>query len=139
MRDFLRRLATIPFESLFGVFAVYAGVAGLLHVGTSSDALDFIIGRPLTTGLQVMYLASGVLMLFGLGYGKAKLEMPGLVFLATSVLIRGIAIQVLVGITADTIGVLVLYFVVLIACAVRLAHLWDGQVVVLIKPNGEKK
>jgi hypothetical protein len=137
VRDFLRRLATIPFESLFAIFAVYAGVAGLLHVGTSSDALDAVIGNTITTYLQVMYLASGVLMLLGLGFGKSKFEMPGLVFLATSVIVRGIAVTALVGITADTVGLLVLYFVILVACGVRLAHLLKGQVVVLIKPRGK--
>lgn len=137
MRTFFRRLATIPFESLFGAIAVYAGIAGLFHIGTATDALDVILGNTIVTGLQVLYLGSGILILLGLGKAKAALEMPGLTLLVASVLIRAIAIQVLVGFTNDTAGVFVLDALVIVASCVRLAHLWKGWVVVLIKPGGD--
>jgi hypothetical protein len=134
MREAIRRWNTVPFETLFGCLAVFGGVIGLLHVGTSTDALDGVLGDPLVTTFQIVYILAGIFMLAGIGRGQAWLEAPGLILLVASVVVRALAVLILYGFDRNVIGLLALYVLVVYFSAVRLRSLYRGDVIVRNQP-----
>ena len=128
----MARLGVVPFEAALGFLVFFAGVVNLLHLSTSTDALNGLLPSALTTALNVSYTLSGLLMLLGLGSGRRDLEGAGIVALGTGMGVRATAIVVVVGITLQTSALLILYGVFMSACVVRLRSLARNELVIKI-------
>lgn len=126
---FLRRLGVVQFESIIAAFAAYSGTVGLLRFGVVSDALDELFPTWAADAFSTAYLSAGVLILLGIGRQKARLEILGLWFVATSVVIRGTAIVGLIGLSAISVNTIVFNLLVVAACASRIRSLLRGDTV----------
>jgi uncharacterized membrane protein YuzA (DUF378 family) len=130
----LGRIATLPFEAFVAVLALQAGLMGLFLIGSTANVLDAVLGAPLAHVFQAGYAVSGLLMLVGIGLGRADIEGFGLMLLSTSVVIRTIALAYLLGATADVApAILTASFTVLFS-ALRLRHLLRHETI--IRTNG---
>lgn len=117
------RLRAFPFQASIAGLAVLTGATGLLHIGTSTSALQALMPNYLVDILNALYLTSGLAMLSGQALPRRDIEGFGLVVLASSVLVRGAALVLLAGVTEEVITIYVFYLMILWACAVRLRQL----------------
>ena len=120
-----------------GIVAFFAGLAPLLHLSTTVDALTLTSPGWLLVALQVSYLLSGIGMLFGVALARRDLEGFGVVLLGTAVLVRFIAVVAVSGLTGPVLVLLVFYTGIVAACVVRMRHLVTGAQLILIHNTGE--
>jgi len=136
MRAFLGRIATLPFESFIAVLALQSGLVGLFRIGSSATVLDAVLGVSLAHVFQVGYAVSGLLMLVGVGLGRADSEGFGLMLLSTSVVIRTIALVYLLGITEDVAPALLTASFTVLFSGLRLRSLLHHEVI--IRADGDQ-
>lgn len=131
-REAWGRLTTLPFSTVFACFAIFAGLVGLIDFdGTTADALGQALGR-WGNLFELVYLVSGAGMLYGLAFGKAKVESPALVLLGMNVVVRSVALVLVLGFGSRIATGLVLNALVIWACWVRVAILMRGDRIVRI-------
>ena|ERR1051326_6825380 len=121
--DFFQRQRLFPFESVFGFFCIYSGLAGLLQFGVSSEAVTNVLGPVLATVFNILFLLAGAGIYFGTGWNKPHLEASGLNIVVAALLIRSITLGWLVGINATVINAYVLNIAFIVACVVRLFNI----------------
>jgi hypothetical protein len=128
----LARFATVPFEAMIAALAAYSGGVGLLRFGANTDPLSLSLPLALVTMFQAGYLIAGLAMLVGLGTGRRNFEALGLVVVASSVLIRTVALVWVVGFTAPIINAMISSALVVLACVLRNRSLSRGDVIARI-------
>lgn len=112
--------------------ALYAGLAGLLHIGTATDALTTLLPGWLTTTLNCIYTLAGVAMIAGMGRRRGNVEAAGWIMLTASVIVRAIAVFTVAGLNVQVLGLLVLYVGFLAAALVRIAQIVRGDDIVVV-------
>lgn len=127
MKAFWRRLKVVPFEALIALFAAYSGAVSLLGIGPTATALTLQLPPWLVNVLNIVFLLAGLAMVFGIGVPRRSLEAFGLVLVLMSVVVRTLALQWLVGATADTLNGLVLNSLTVIFLWVRLSAVIRGS------------
>jgi len=130
----VQRLNTLPFESAFGFLALYAGVAGLLDIGTI-DPINELLGSFLVAAFQTAFAAAGLLILVGIARSFGTVEALGVGLLAVNLVVRGIAVLAVAGLSLATGGVVVLYAGLVVACGVRLSSILRADVIARVKQN----
>lgn len=116
--------------------ALSAGLIGLLHLSTSTDILTSLLPTWLVSGLNASYALSGLAMLVGLGLGRRDLEGGGIALLMSAVLVRGLAVVLVAGVTLQVSALLLFYLGFLVACGARLQSLVKNEVVLKVRNHG---
>lgn len=132
LKRFLVSAFSRPGAVALAMVALYAGVAGLFHIGASTDALAALMPMWLSFALNLIYAAAGIAMLVGMGRQRGNIEAAGWILLAASVLVRAIAIVVVAGLTPSVLGLLVLYVGFLSAAIVRIVQIVRGDAIVVV-------
>lgn len=135
LKDFWSRLSVAPFEALVAVWAAYAGAAGLLHVGVTTDILAGLLPGWVVIIFNLGYICAGVAMFFGIGLGRRELEGFGLLTVMGSILIRQIATIYLLGLSSVIFNSIVLNALAIAACIVRLGAVTQGHIIIRIEPE----
>ena len=135
--QFLKRQSVHSFEVTFAVFCFYTGVAGLLGVGLSAGPLTSILGGWLATVLDVAFALSGVMMFFGVGFGRRDVEAGGLVLVITSLLIRNVTLLMVFGMTWVFLSSYFHGTAFAIACFFRLRKLAKVRMLFEITADGQ--
>lgn len=112
--------------------ALYAGIAGLLHIGTATDALTTLLPGWLTIALNCIYTFAGIAMIAGMGRRRGNIEAAGWIMLAASVIVRTIAVLTVAGLSVQVVSLLVLYAGFLAAAVVRIAQIVRGDDIVVV-------
>lgn len=136
MSRFVRRLAILPFEVLIAGLVIVSGSLALVHVGgIGQDVLSLQLPSWLTSILNVLYLASGLGMLLGIAWNLSYAEASGLMGVASGAVIRGLALVWFAWdrpeVRASVVVGLVFDAMIVVACAIRLSHLFQHKVLVL--------
>jgi hypothetical protein len=126
----LKRLGLHPFEVFLGSLALMAGLSGLLHLGTPVAAPDQGLDPLVAVMFLWAYLASGLLLLGGIGASTGgNFEAGGLILLATASLVRAFLLFMLIGWGWD-FGLLAIESGLAVwACALRTVQLINGGAV----------
>jgi hypothetical protein len=127
VRRFTRRLQHAAFEALIGGLAIVNATASLAQSGAvTANAYDQVLPHWTATLFQLGYLLAGLLLIAGLGIGRADVEAAGLIIIATSQVSRGIVNVALLG---WSIAAVSLAFAVLVVavCWTRLHQLITAQ------------
>lgn len=136
MPGFVRRLCVLPFEVAMAVLVFFSGMASLLHLSTTVDALTQSFPGWLVVALNVMYCLSGLTMFAGIGTARRDLEGSGVVLLGSAVVVRFIAVVASSGFIAPVFVQLMFYAGVVTACGIRLKHLVQGSQLILVSSGG---
>lgn len=123
MRKFFRNLSTAPFYAAVAALAVQSGLRNLIHPhDTTTSAL-------LTTSWHHIwawtFLASGILIIWGLGEAKQRIEAAGLSLFIGGIAVQALAYMVVVGGHAWPTFTVLTYFG--LAAGVRLYRLLKGE------------
>ncbi len=78
-----------PFQAAVAMFAIYSGVSGLLHFGTSNEI--FIAAVKYSSIFNVMFILAGLGQLVGTLTRKINIEAAALVLVSCSMLMRILA------------------------------------------------
>lgn len=128
---FVRRLCVLPMNAAIALLSIYAGAAALLHFPpASAHPLVALLPGWLTTAFNLTYLIAGVLILLGIGLGKAALEGPGLVLLVASLAVRLSAAWSFVGWGRAVADLAVYYSAIGLACVERYLTIARGDTIV---------
>jgi hypothetical protein len=128
-RDRLRPLDITPFEAAIAAVAVAGGIAGIMHFGVI-DPLSKVLPGWLVAVFGALYLVSGLCLIVGLVKRSFQVEAAGLVFLATSLVVREIVYIAYLGAHADALVSSTFYAAFLFACWARLKTLLRGETLI---------
>lgn len=132
MIRFLSSAFTRPGATALAMIALYAGVAGMFHIGTGTDALNMLLPDWLVDCFNIVYTLAGLGLLCGMGLRKGNLEAAGWILLAVSVLVRGTVVVIVGGLSVPVLGLLVLYAAFFAAAVVRLVQIFRGQAIIVV-------
>lgn len=140
----LRRFTVLPFEVLIGALVIVSGGLALIHVGgIGQDVLSLTLPGWLTTTLNVVYVASGLAILAGIGSARADFEAAGLIGVASGAVIRGLALVWFTWDRPDVRSLIVVGLIfdvmIVIACAIRIRHLAQRKTIVLAEVLPERR
>lgn len=129
---FFRRITVLPFESAIALASVWGGVASLFGLTTAGQAFGTALPPNMATAFNLLYIISGLSILFGLGWGYRNLEACGLVLLLTSLTVRSIALAVTFG-AAPSIATMLVQSVMFIAATVfRLQSIFKNGTIIQV-------
>lgn len=120
IKKFFMQQRAAPFETMLGFFCIYGGIAGLLDFGVASNAFKYILGYKITMLFNALYAIAGSGMFFGIGLNKHNIEAFGLITVATSIIIRTVAIGYIIGPNPLIINTYVLNVTFVLSCMARL-------------------
>lgn len=136
MTRFVIRLAVLPFEVLIGFLAVISAGLALIHYGNiGADALTLLLPHRLVLATNVLYLAAGLGVICGVGFGRADVEIAGLIGVASGVVVRSVVLIGLAGLTSTIATSLLFNSTVLVACVVRIWTLILGDTIARVRPE----
>lgn len=115
-RTWAQRLLIIPYEVAFLAFAIFCGVASLLHYGGTNTMFAMAIPQSPLYNILLIFgaLATGV----GAAKRRYNIEAAGLVILLAQLLIRAIVLSP--NLDGSATNSIVLWVLMAVACAVRL-------------------
>jgi hypothetical protein len=119
IHNFFYSQMVVPFETCFAFFCVYSGIAALLNFGIIADTFQSVIGEHLAAFFNIGFVFSGLALYFGVGLRRRDLEMCGLITIATSLVVRSIAIVWLLGFNPLIINTYISNFAFILACVIR--------------------
>lgn len=131
-RVFFRRLTVLPFEGAIALASVWGGVASLFGLTTAGQAFGTALPPNMTIAFNLLYILSGLAILFGLGWGYRNLEACGLILLLTSLTVRSIALAVTFGITPSIATALVQAVIFIAATAFRLRSIFKNGTIIQV-------
>lgn len=130
------RLRVQPFEITMGGYAIVSAALSLFGLGPVSWAMDRL-PVALSNAFDLMYLASGVLIMVGIMSGRLKLEAGGLAVLVSGAFIR-LAVIVTGGAASSDLGFACFYVAMILAAAGRLHAIFGDEVTVTIREREVK-
>ena len=145
LRRVLHRLGHLrdrPFASAMGVLFVSSAVVALSDLSLTADALSTLVPWWFLDILSVCYGASGLCLLAGMMFERGDWEAAGCVLAFSGLVVRGIAVLVVLGVTPSTIALIMFYLVFGGACVERLRQIIFGEKIihvvteVKLKPEG---
>lgn len=110
----------VPFETMFGFYCAYSGLAGLLNFGIVNNTFNSVAGFRTATIFNIIYLLAGLGMYIGTGFKKVNIEAFGLITVITSILIRTITTSWLLGVNPIIINSYIFNMSIIFACFIRL-------------------
>ncbi|HET9672870.1 MAG TPA: hypothetical protein VFQ40_08500 [Actinomycetota bacterium] len=139
-RSVWSRFAAVPFEMSFGCLAVISGLAGLFGFGMGSRLLRLLFSHGFQITFYSAYLVAGLLILFGLGAARARIEAVGIVWLGAVVAVQAILFIAFAinrpELWEDVAIGTVFYLVMLAACLTRLRALLRHEKLVRVEVGG---
>jgi hypothetical protein len=136
VREFLRRLGVVPFETAIGWVILVSGLVHLLHVQEPSDPLTLLLPEWLTIALSLAYALTGLCIILGIGFGRRDIEGAGLTLLIAASSIRLAAVFNAAGFVVEVYTAIVYYTVLLLAASARLGSLIRREVVIRVRDHG---
>lgn len=100
MRDAVRRITIVPFETAVAVLLIASGTAGLTHTGIIDPVTALLPGWE-AVALYAMTIFTGTLMVTGIATAARGIEMAGLLFLTAVITDRFILYGYYLGFGAD--------------------------------------
>lgn len=88
IKKFFHNQAIAPFETVFGFFCAYSGLAGLFKFGIILTAYSQAISGKFLIFSNTIYLISGLGIFIGLGVRRGDMEAFGLILLTTVLIVR---------------------------------------------------
>ncbi len=132
-KTFFKRQSVVPFETMFAFYCIYSGVAGLFNFGITNDIFKIVLGSLIANIFNVGYILAGAGMYFGIGSKRGDLEGFGLIAIATSVMIRMLAVGWMQGFSPVVVNLYAFSIAFLTACAVRFSYLVRGETISTLK------
>jgi hypothetical protein len=130
---FFRRQSVVPFETMFAFYCMYSGIAGLLNFGVTNDIFKTVLGSIIANIFNVGYILAGAGMYFGIGVKRGDIEGFGLIAIATSVLIRMVAVGWVGGFSPTVVNLYAFSIAFLAACAVRFSYIVRGETILTLR------
>lgn len=131
-RIFFKRQSIVPFETMFGFFCMYGGVAGIFAWGITNDIFKRTVGDRWSFILNIAYLLAGSGMYLGIGLNRKDVESIGLITVASSLLIRSFVMAVKVGMNPMLFNSYILTAAFIFACLTRCYKLLTGSILIEI-------
>lgn len=132
-RVFFHRITVLPFEGAIALASVWGGVASLFGLTTAGQAFGTALPANMATAFNLLYIISGLAILFGLGWGYRNLEACGLILLLTSLTVRSIALAVTFGVAPSIVTMLVQSVIFIAATVFRLESIFRNGTIVQVK------
>ena len=130
MRNFFKRQSIIPFETCFGFFCIYSGVAGIMSWGLTNDIFKHALGHPLSDGFNLAYIMAGLAFYFGIGLNQRNIEAFGLILAIASLTARSVVIFNVTRFSPEVVNSYVYTAGFSVACVVRLHSLAQHRTLV---------
>lgn len=131
-RIFFHRLTVLPFEAAIALASVWGGLASLFGLTISGQAFGTALPPNMATAFNLLYIISGLAILFGLGWGYRNLEACGLILLLTSLTVRSIALAVTFGLAPSIATMLVQAAIFAVATIIRLRTVFKNGTTVQV-------
>jgi len=132
-RLFCGRCAIAPFETATAVLAMWTGAISFFGVTLTASVVNTLLPEQLVILFNLLYVLSGAFMVAGLGWNYRNLEATGIIFLATSLLIRLIVLFVAAGFQLVILTALLQNLAFLIACGTRLVFLLKRRSLAIVE------
>lgn len=132
-RLFCGRCAVAPFETATAVLSVWSGAISFFGVTITASVVNTLLPPQLVVLFNLLYVLSGAFMLAGLGWNYRNLEATGIIFLATSLIIRFIVLFVAAGFQPVILTALVTNLAFGLACGTRLVFLLKRRTLAIVE------
>lgn len=113
----------VPFETMFAIYSAYSGITGIFRFGIVSNTFQDVVGSTIADIFNILYFIAGLAMFFGIGLQKKHFESFGIIIVATSALIRTIALAFFAGLSPAIINSYFFSVIFTLACYIRLKSL----------------
>lgn len=120
---FVHRCTIVPFEVALGAVAVWTGFTSFFEWTVTARAFGSSLPGYMTDAFNLVYLVAGAFIMVGVGWGYRNVESSGVILLATTLLVRVMALMFSVGVTPETTSAIVQGLTFGFACAIRLRDL----------------
>ena len=127
---FWNRCSVVPFEASLGVLAIWTGSTAFLNWTLTNRVLVSALPDNMLRLLNLLYLISGIMIVTGVGWAYRNVETSGLIFLATSFIVRFVVLISIAGVNPETVGALVQTLTFGLACAIRIRCLLKNCILV---------
>lgn len=131
-RVFLRRLTVLPFESAIAVASIWGGLSSLFGLTSAGQAFGNALPPLMVTLFNLLYILSGLSIVFGLGWGYRNLEACGLILLLTSLAVRSITLTFTFGLTPLVVATLASSVIFIVATVFRLESIFKKGTIVQV-------
>lgn len=135
IKTFYTNQKLVPFETMFGFYCAYSGLAGLLNFGIVSNAFNSATGYKTSTIFNIVYLLAGIGMYIGVGLKRINIEAFGLITVITSIIIRTITASWVFGINPVIINSYIFNTAIIFACIIRLITIYKNNIFIKRDPN----
>lgn len=120
IKKFLHNQAIAPFETVFGFFCAYGGLAGLFKFGIVLTAYSQAISGKFLVISNTLYLISGLAIFIGLGIRRGDIEAFGLILLATVLVVRTLIFSFVFGLNPVIVNSYILNAAFIFSSIIRL-------------------
>lgn len=112
-----------PFKIALALFAIYSGISGLLNFGSSNEVFYYSVWYP--WAYNILFVASGLVVMTGVLMIKTNIEAAGLLLVVTSLTIRLSVILLSVGWKSEVHNMLAICIIFGAAALIRIYSIFD--------------